>query len=142
MSSRREQILARIQAALIGNTPAGANVFRARENAITRAMTPAITVLYDGQNTTRMGQATDKQEMRVKVAIFVRGDPWDQVMDPIDVAAHAVIMSDAPLAALAVDIRRDDDNPESEEADRTAGTLSVIYRVTYLNRAADIAAAP
>lgn len=138
----REQIIARAAAALMGATPAGANVFRSREVSLTREQMPAITVLFDGEQTTRMGQHTDRNEMTLKVAIFSRGDPWDQLAEPVDAEAHRVLFADAQLAALVSDIRRTGTEPESEEADRTAGTLSVRYQITFLTRAGDPSRAP
>lgn len=142
MPALREQILARVAAALTGATPAGANVFRSREVSITRQQTPALTVLFDGEATQRAGQATDRHEMTLLLAVFVRADPWDQVAANVDEYCHRVVMADAVLASLISDIRRTSAEPEAEEADRTAGTLSVRYRITYLTRAGDIALAP
>ena len=51
-------------------------------------------------------------------------------------------MTDAPLKALVLDIRRVSVDAEAEEADRTAGTLTVTYLVTYLTKAADLSAQP
>lgn len=138
----REQILARVAAALLGATPAGQNVFRSPEVSITKDQTPAITVLFDGEQTARMGQFTDRNEMTVLLAIFTRGDPWDQLAEPVDGAAHRVLFADAALAALVSDIRRTGTEPEAEEADRTAGTLKVRYQVTFLTRASDPSRAP
>lgn len=142
MASLREQILARCQAALLNATPAGANVFRSREISINRAVSPSIVVMPDGESSTRKGQFADQHALLVKICIFVRGDPWDQLADPLAVAAHQVLMSDAPLAALAVDVRKVGTDFEAEEADRTAGTLTARYAITYLSSARDIAAAP
>lgn len=143
MASLREQILARVQALLIGNTPAGANVFRAREVSITRAMTPTITVLYGGSSDVqRMGMGVDRHTITINVAIFVRGDPWDQLADAIDEPAHRLIIADATLKAMGVELRRGPDQAEAEEADRTAGALIVPYHAIYLAKAGDIAAAP
>ena len=89
-----------------------------------------------------MGQATDRHELTVNVAIFVRGDPWDQLADAIATPAHQVLMTDAALAALVVDVRKVSSDFQAEEADRTAGTLSTHYHLTYLTKAADISAAP
>lgn len=142
MTSLREQILARIAAALTGTTPAGGNVFRSRETSIARGVSPAIVVMPDSEQDQRVGQATDRHELTIKVAIFVRGDPWDQLADAIATPAHQVLMADAPLAALVVDVRKNSTDFQAEEADRTAGTLSMYYQITYLTRAADISAAP
>lgn len=142
MSSVREQILARIAAALLGATPAGASVFRAREVSITRDVTPAITVLFGGESDKRMSQDADQHLMRVTVAIFVRGDPWDKLADAVATPMHGVIMNDSALRALVLDVRKTSSEPEAQEADRTAGTLIVTYEINYLTRATDIAAQP
>jgi hypothetical protein len=143
MPAQREAILARVAALLVGVTPAGPNIYRAREVAITKAMTPAITVLFDGESTSRaMGQHALRHEMQLLLAIFVRGDPWDQLATAVDEAAHRALMADAPLRALLADLVRLSTDPEAEEADRTAGTLSVRYRLTFLTAANDIATSP
>ena len=143
MASLREQILVRFQAVLSGATPAGSNVLRAREISITRAMAPAITVLYGGSaDVQRMGFGVDRHTITVQVVIFVRGDPWDQLADAIDEPAHRALMADPVLRAMGVELRRQPDQPEAEEADRTAGTLTVPYHVIYVAKAGDIAAAP
>ncbi len=50
-------------------------------------------------------------------------------------------MGDAQLAALIGDLRRVSETFEAQEADRTAGTLTVRYRTVFLTRANDISAA-
>lgn len=143
MSSLREQILARFQQLLQNATPAGANVFRAREISITRAMAPTITVLYGGAaDTQRMGQGVDRHTSLISCAIFVRGDPWDSLADAIDEPMHKLLMNDATLRNMGVELRRLQDQVEAEEADRTAGTLTVPYHAIYLAKATDISAAP
>ena len=142
MASIREQILARLAAALTSAAPGGAKVFRARENSITRADAPAITVLFAGEADTPISQEVDKHVMRANLAIFVRGDPWDSLTDAVATPMHLVVMADAPLLALIQRIRKVSSEPEAEEADRTAGVLSCIYEITYLTRASDISAAP
>ena len=141
-SSVREQILARMAAALAAAAPGGAVVFRARETSITRAQTPSITVLLAGESDQPFSNDTDHHLLRVNLAVFVRGDPWDQLADAVATPMHTVVMADAPLQALISRIRKTASEPEAEEADRTAGVLSCIYEITYLTRASDISAAP
>lgn len=117
-------------------------VFRARETSITRAQTPAITVLMAGESDQPFSQDTDKHVLRVNLAVFVRGDPWDQLTDAVTTPMHQVVMTDAALLAMVVRIRKTGSEPEAEEADRTAGVLSCMYEITYLTRASDISAAP
>jgi hypothetical protein len=141
MASLREQVLARVAAALLGNTPAGVQVSRSREVSITRAMAPAIVVMPASNQVTRMATAVDRNAFEFDIEIFTRGDPWDSLADPVDVAQHSILMTDATLAALLGDLRRTGESFEGLEADKTAGTLTVRYRAIYLTNARDIAAA-
>ena len=141
-TSLREQILARCAVVLTGATPAGTNVFRARETSITRAVSPAICVLYGGSQGVERNGGIDAHHITIEVAIFVRGDPWDSLADAIDVPAHAALLADPGLQALGCQLLREGDQPEAQEADRTAGTLTVNYRASFRTRAADISAAP
>lgn len=142
MATLREQILARALVALTGTTSAGGHVYRSRENSISRDLTPAIVLMPDGESDQRVGSFADRHEFTINVAIFTRGDPWDQIADGIAEVAHRILVNDAGLLALATDVRKVSTDYESEEADRTAGTLSARYTVTYLSRSADIALLP
>ena len=138
MDSIRERVMARMVAALLGNTPAGANVTRSREVSISRAQSPAIVVMAASNSLQRMATQVDRNHFTVKVEIFTRGDPWDILAAPLDTAVHRVLMADALLAGLLADLRRTNEDFESMEADRTAGTLTLTYVATWLASAADI----
>ena len=146
MSSIRDQILSRAATVLAGVS--GAQIYRSRETSITRAVSPAITILFGSEQDKRMGAATDAHELRIVVAIFVRGDPWDSLADPVALQAHSLLMADAlpgsagGLAGLGVDLRKVSTETEAEEADRTAGTLVVTYHATYLTSAFDMSRLP
>jgi hypothetical protein len=137
-SSIREQILDRLRVALIGNTPAGANVFRSREVSITKAQTPAVVIMPQNNPLNRVATMADRNQLEVAIEIFTRGDAWDSLADPVDVATQAVIMNDQTIASLASQVRRIGENFASQEADRTAGTLTVLYQFIYLTHPADI----
>lgn len=142
MATRREQITARFTAALVGTTDAGQSVFRSREAVIRKQACPAIVCMPDNEQSQRAGDHTDRHQYTLAMNVFARGDPWDQLADRIAEQAHRVLLSDADLAALATDIRLVSTDYESEEADRTAGTLVARYLITYLARARDIALPP
>lgn len=91
-----------------------------------------------GNNLGRVATNVDQNQFDMAIEIFTRGDPWDSLADPVDQAAHALLMADVQLNALASDIRRISEVFESQEADRTAGVLTVHYRVTFLTAAGDI----
>jgi hypothetical protein len=138
-TSLREQLLSQLKVLLTGVSPTvGGNVFRDREVSITRAVEPAIVIMPNSNSMNRMATQVDRNGLSVDLEIFVRGDPWTQLADPIDVAMHAAIMNDATLRTIASDVRREGESFEGVEADLTAGTLTVTYRFTYLTNASDI----
>lgn len=142
MTTLREQITAQTVAALMNATPAGANVFRSREVSITREMTPAIVVMPESLQTSRMGQGTDRHELVLVLEVFARGDPWDSIADATAEVAHRVMMKDPTIRVYALDVRRVSADYEAQEADRTAGTLSARYAITFLTRSDDLASQP
>lgn len=140
MPTVREQILARLVVLLSGATPAGSNVYRSRENAITRGLTPAIVVMPGEASASAQSQAMDRHEFTADLEVFVRGDPWDALADPVADAAHRLIRGDATLRALCGDVRFVSSSWEGQEADRTAGVLTQRYRFTYLAAADNLSA--
>lgn len=137
-SSIREQILARLNVALTAASPGGAQVFRSREVSITRAISPALVIMPQDNPINRQATMADKNQLEVALEIFVRGDPWDSLADAVDVPMHAIVMNDAQLLALVASVRRIGESFNGQEADRTAGTLTVRYLFTFLTNAADI----
>lgn len=142
MASIREQALARVKTALAAALPGGASVSRSREVSISRLNAPTIVVMARSNSISTMSSEVDQNQFDLVLEIFVRGDPWDSLADPIDVAAHAIMMSDVPLQAIVSNVRRTGEAFESQEADLTAGVLSVHYRITFMSRAVDISRAP
>jgi hypothetical protein len=134
MPSLREQILAAAQTALNAAAPGGALVFRSRETSITRDKTPAIVISPGANERTRQSDTLDKNSFIFKAEIFVRGDPWDQLADAVDVPMHVALMTNQSLSALCV-LRRTSEDFESVEADKTAGTLTATYRATFISSA-------
>lgn len=141
MDARREQILARITAVLLGATSAGDRVFRARVVPLGKEQATAIAVIYDGEQSATVGSSLSVG-MTVKLCIYARGDPWDQLASVVDVEMHKALYRDAPLAALLSGLSRISALPDAEDADRTAGVLAVRYVARFLTRADDISLLP
>ena len=93
-------------------------------------------------HTSRMSQKTDRHELILRLEIFVRGDPWDALADTVAEVAHRVMMKDPTIRVYALDVRRVSADYEAQEADRTAGTLSARYAITFLARSDDLASQP
>ena len=143
MASLGEQILARAAAALVAAaTPAGVNVFRSMEMGLTRADAPTITVRPKDEPSDNLGQFTDKAVLEVDFEIYARGEPWETQADSVYVPLHRVLTTDAQLQALTSNIRRVHRSFEGQEADLTAGMLTVTYRFTYLSCATDVSVGP
>lgn len=138
----REYILARICALLQAATPAGAAVYRSLESALVRAAVPAVAVIYRGTDAVEHCGDADLHRMQLDVVHVVRGDPWDTLAAQLDGAAHAALLSDAPLRELGAELVRLGDTPEATQADLTAGTLAVHYQVSYFTARRDICAPP
>jgi len=139
--SLRERILDALMAALVA-APTGATIFRARETSITRAVSPALVVMPQAEEVERRAAAGDLRTLTVGFEIFVRGDPWDEFADPVAVAAHPVIMGVQASLPFIVSIVPAGSEWQAEEADRTAGALTMRYLIKYWNAAGDLAAAP
>ena len=143
MPSIGEQILARAQAVLVAAaTPAGERVFRTWEIGLTRAEAPSITVRPKDEPSQAFGQFTDRSDLEVEFEIYARGEPWDTQADTVYVPLHTVITTDAQLKSLCSDIRRIHRSFEGQEADLTAGMLTVTYRFVFLSCATDVSVGP
>lgn len=143
MPSKAEQICARIAALLVNATTAGARVYRDREDAFTREESPAILVEVIDEDTSPLGGgvgafrpgAVDDDTLRVAVTAAVRGASWQQVADTVRVAAHAAMVADTQLLALAPGFRRDRCEWKPASADLPFGYCAQIYAFRYHTRA-------
>jgi hypothetical protein len=132
MSSVREQIVARMAAALATLVaPVAIPVYRSREIAFARGDAPALVVRPEDEETQVLSDLLEITHFNVHVEIIVRGDVWDSLADPIAIAAHSLLLSDTQLAALCSKIRRASAKWDAHEADQTAGVLSQMYHVIY-----------
>jgi hypothetical protein len=150
-----ERLLARAQVALLATnaTPAGSNVFRAREIGITRGVSPGIVIAAKDEPADRFGDDADRNELEADFQIFARevlGDAsksitaqsWETVADAVYVPLHAILTTDTQLLALCSRVRRIERTFEGEEADLTAGVLTVKYHFTFLTAATDVTVGP
>lgn len=131
MSSIREQIMARMDAALSGALPNAVPVYRSREVAFARGETPAVVVMPVDEETQPLSELLEVSHLNVHIEVIVRGDVWDSLADPIIVAAHSLLLGDAQLLALCSKLRRTGAKWDAHEADQTAGVLTQTYRMQY-----------
>ena len=133
MTTKREQILAKIKTNLTGTTGVGTRIFRSRVEAFTRAETPAIIIepISDTPQDTQSFSDRITWEFKVRVSVIVRGSIPDSVADPTVESLHTKILNDPSLGGIATDVKPSTTNFEILEADEAAGVISCEFDVEY-----------
>ena len=139
MTSKREQALAAIYAALQGTAGVGTRVYRSRVEPMARGETPAIvvepaTINYEQNTSLPKLDAT----LRVRVVVIVRATVPDQAADATIVDLHSRIMADLTLGGVAIDVQPALTSFNIVEADQPAGVISCEYDVLYRTQVDDI----
>jgi hypothetical protein len=139
MTTKREQILTAIAAALVGTTGVSTRIYRSRVEPITRGESPAIVIepISDSaqQNT---ALPTLDWSLVVRVAVIVRGNIPDQLADPTVESLHAKLMADLTLGGYAIDVQPQSVNFELVEADQPAGVIACDFLVRYRTNVANL----
>lgn len=138
MSTKREQIIVAIMAALAGTTGVDARIFRSREEALTREEAPALVVMPDGEDPAEEVSGFVEKKLTIVVGVYVRGDVPDQLADPVVESVHAKIMAATTLGGLAIDISEGGTSWEMQEADQTAGFVNMRFVVWYRHQRATL----
>jgi hypothetical protein len=134
-----EQILARVHVALLGATPAGANVYRGRDDAFSDSELPAINIRRTGTGHDRLGDSGERISVDLELDLHVATlGNWETAADALHMAAHAVLMTDVPLtAALGRGLRCDGTDAQGDSADRVIGKLTARYQMQIFVRPGD-----
>ena len=140
MSSKREQILSAIEAALQGTTD---RIYRSRSEAISRNESPALVIEPAGDsplNPEEAGISFCRLDWRltVRIGIIVRGSVPDRLADPICVAIHQRLMSDTLLAGLTMNVYPGPVSWEIVDADTPAGVVICDWTIAYRTSVGDI----
>lgn len=138
MNSIADRIAEAIVLALATVPGVDGRVFRSRELAVQRDETPCIVVLLADEATVVFGEDVDDNRLIVDLEVSVRGDPFDQLADPIVVDAHRLLRADAGLRSIVTSVRRKERTWTAEEADATAGCVKLKYELRYLSDVNDM----
>jgi len=138
VSSKREQILAAIEATLAGTAGVGSRIYRSRVDAFSRNEAPAIVVEGGRETATVISNCKLDWTLDVLVAIYARGAVPDQLADPVRVSAHAKLMADRSIGGLAMDIVPISVDPQLEAADQPAVWMVCTYQVRYRTSVEDL----
>ena len=139
MTTKREQIMQAIVAALDGVADVGSNIYRSREEALTRADVPALIVMADNEDPNENVSGLTEKRLTIVVGVFVRGDVPDMLADPIVESVHAKLMAEPTLGGLAMDISEGGTGWDMEEADQTALIVNMRFVVWYRHARANLA---
>lgn len=131
MSSRREQILAHVAAALVGTVDVGSRIYRSRVEAFTRDEAPAIVIEPGSDRAQTYSTCKLDWTLDLIVAVHTRGHVPDQLADPIVVDVHSRLMADRTLSGLAIDIVPTTHDPQRDRADLTSLWHVMTYQVRY-----------
>ena len=139
MTTKREQILARLLTTLANTTGVSTRIYRSRVVPLTRGESPAL-VLEPVSDTVEQNTSlpTLDHTLTVKISVIVRGDIPDNVADPTVESLHAKIMSDLTVNNLAIDVQPSDTSFELLDADQPGGVISCDYLVRYRTEINDL----
>ena len=139
MTTKREQILARLLITLANTTGVSTRIYRSRVVPLTRGESPAL-VLEPVSDTVEQNTSlpTLDHTLTVKISVIVRGDIPDNVADPTVESLHAKIMSDLTVNNLAIDVQPSDTSFELLDADQPGGVISCDYLVRYRTEIDDL----
>ena len=133
MTSKREQILAKIKTNLTGTTGVGSRIFRSRSEPLTRSESPSLVIEFVTDQPTINSATYLKLDwtLRVRIVVVVRSQTPDTSADPTIESLHTKIVSDPTLGGLAIDVRPSTVTFDVIEADQPAGVVFCEYEIDY-----------
>ena len=133
MTSKREQILAKIKTNLSGTTGVGSRIFRSRSEPLTRAESPSLVIEFVTDQPTINSATYLKLDwtLRVRIVVVVRSQTPDTSADPTIESLHTKIVNDPTLGGLAIDVRPSTVTFDVIEADQPAGVVFCEYEIDY-----------
>ena len=133
MTSKREQILAKIKTNLSGTTGVGSRIYRSRSEPLTRAESPSLVIEFVTDQPTINSATYLKLDwtLRVRIVVIVRSQTPDTSADPTIESLHTKIVTDPTLGGLAIDVRPSTVTFDVIEADQPAGVVFCEYEIDY-----------
>ena len=139
MTTKREQIMARLLTTLANTTGVSTRIYRSRVVPLTRGESPAL-VLEPVSDTVEQNTSlpTLDHSLTVRVSVIVRGDVPDNVADATVESLHSKIMADLTVNSLAIDVQPSDTSFELLDADQPGGVIGMEYIVRYRTEIDDL----
>jgi len=139
MTTKREQIMARLLTVLANTTGVSTRIYRSRTVPLTRGESPAL-ILEPVSDTVEQNTSlpTLDHSLTVRVSVIVRGEIPDNVADATVESLHSKIMADLTVNNLAIDVEPSDTSFELLDADQPGGVIGVEYIVRYRTEVDDL----
>ena len=139
MTTKREQIMARLLTTLANTTGVSTRIYRSRVVPLSRGESPAL-ILEPVSDTVEQNTSlpTLDHSLTVRVSVIVRGDVPDNVADATVESLHSKIMADQTVNNLAIDVQPSDTSFELLDADQPGGVIGVEYIVRYRTEIDDL----
>lgn len=138
MPSVAEQILARVEAALIAANVAAGRIQRHNESPFGDDELPAINIRRGPVETTTLSEKLERNLMVFELVHYVAADAWETAADALHMVSHAVVATDAPLNSIGRGLRCVGTDPDGEESEFVAGKLVARYQIQFLTRPGDL----
>ena len=139
MTSKRENILARILTIVTPTTGISNRAYRDRVVALTSAETPSIFIegISDSaeQNTSL---PTLDWSLTVRCSVIVRSSTPVTTSDPTVVNMHSRIMADLTLNGYAIDVQPNNVDIQTIDSDQPTGVIACEYLVRYRTEINDL----
>ena len=139
MTSKRENILARILTIVTPTTGISNRAYRDRVVALTRAETPSILIegISDSaeQNTSL---PTLDWSLTVRCRVIVRSSTPVTTSDATVVNMHSRIMADLTLNGYAIDVQPNNVDIQTIDSDQPTGVIACEYLVRYRTEINDL----
>ncbi len=134
MSHKRQEIKKFFSDILGGNTLAGTNVFVHRPNNIWEMKNPFIVLTIPKEVSSRYSVSPIILERKAYVTIecVIQGRNFNNNLDLFGSQIESLVVEKQAILGLANElILRESEQEESPDGDRPAGSLTLVYEVTY-----------
>jgi len=140
MTTKREQILAKIKTTLAGTTGVGTRIYRSRIEPMSRKETPSIVIEFSSDDPSQRTGTLNRLDwtLRVRIIVLVRHKNPDTKADATIESLHTKLVTDPTLGGLALDIRPANVLFDVVEADQPAGIVTCEYEVDYRSSYSDL----
>ncbi len=140
MSTKREQILAKIKTQLAGTTGVGSRIFRSRVTPVSRDE-GAVLIYEPLGDQCELRRNNLQWTLQVRLSIITRGSKTktvEQAADPVVLSIHSKLLGDVTLGGNSIDVQPRSVTFDLVDGDQPSGVVSLDYIIIYQTSIADL----